>query len=201
MKWVWLYFFFFVPVCAFPGVRLLPKRLSSTIMLMSQKTVWKIKTKTDGLWKGEYHLPLQLLWFKVSLLAASGVGCSIFHIPPPILGKILYTLTTWHISILIKTKLPHSANMLMTKVHWFNIYFLPSKKWTFCKLFFDDILLSSIQSTTHTHAHKLVVLKHGTSVTGNSRNEKLAWASYLGLGSLGLCHRSEYLCLLISPLC
>ena len=132
-----LVIFFSVPVCAFPGVRLLSGRLSSNIMLMSQNTIQIKKTKTDGLWKGEYQLlSQQLLWLKVSLLA-SEVECSIFSTrPPPMLERILYILTTWYISILMKTKMLHSANMFMRKEYWFNIYILPSKICTFCKLFF-----------------------------------------------------------------
>lgn len=53
---------------------------------MSQNMIQIIKTKTDGLWKGEYQLlSQQLLWLKVSLLA-SQVECNIFstrHPPPP----------------------------------------------------------------------------------------------------------------------
>lgn len=49
-----------LPESAFPGDRLLPGRLSSIIMLISQEKIRRIKIKTDGLWKREYHLPLQL---------------------------------------------------------------------------------------------------------------------------------------------
>lgn len=131
---------FSVPVCAFLGVRLLPERLPSTIMLISRKTMWRIKTKTDGLWEGEFHLPSQqLLWFKVSLLAASEAECSIFSPPslPPMLERILYTLTTWQVSILMQMKILHPANSLMRKMYWFNIYIPPSKICTFHKWFFE----------------------------------------------------------------
>lgn len=120
------------------------------------------------------------------------------YTPPPMLERIMYTLTTWHISVLMKTEMLHSANMFMRKEHLFNIYILPSKICTFCKLFFwwHIFVLLPIHCTDTCSQNDC--LKQGTFVTGNSRSEEPAWASFLGSGSLGLPRRGEYLLLLMS---
>lgn len=81
-----------------------------------------------------------------------------FSVLPSCWKRTCYPLTTWQVSILMKMKMVLSDNTLMRKMHWFNVYILPSKICTFCKRPFDYTVFSSLQSTTCTHTHKTVVL-------------------------------------------
>lgn len=118
------------------------------------------------------------------------------------LKRIWSTLTTWQVSIPMKIKMVHSANVLMRKMYCFNIYILPNKICTFCKRPFDDTVFSSLQSTvhTHTHTHSKRCFKCGTIVISTSKREELARASHLGLGSSSLPYGGERLFVLESPL-